>query len=195
MMRTRVPSGTPTFEPSRVRTLIDVCMHVHPWFEPILSSNDSIMWGARTHPSRNPARPEGRDDLVRAEAGAGGEGHRRKRLTSSPSARYRLLFESRTGRCRDCPPSGSTIRVLHLDPGSAPAGKFSSRYRAGEGSDHCCTGGGDCRSTRLAICRSRPGSRSSSLPGRMRQFRSQEPLVDRMRDVGDFTVPHPMASR
>src|SRR5262245_99276 len=35
------------FEPSRVRTLIHVCMHVHPWFEPSPSSNVSITWGAR----------------------------------------------------------------------------------------------------------------------------------------------------
>jgi hypothetical protein len=41
------------FEPSRVRTLIYVCMHVPPWFESILSSNVSITCGARTHTSRN----------------------------------------------------------------------------------------------------------------------------------------------
>ena len=28
-------------------------MHTHPWFEPFLSSNVSIMWGARPHTSRN----------------------------------------------------------------------------------------------------------------------------------------------
>ena len=41
------------FEPSRVRRLIDVCVDVHPWFEPSLSSNVSIAWGDRTHTSRN----------------------------------------------------------------------------------------------------------------------------------------------
>ena len=47
------PSTTSSFLGSRVRTLIYVCMHPHPWFEPILSSNVSITWGARTHTSRN----------------------------------------------------------------------------------------------------------------------------------------------
>src|SRR5881296_2345729 len=28
-------------------------MHLHPWFESPLSSNVSIMWGARAHPSQN----------------------------------------------------------------------------------------------------------------------------------------------
>jgi len=31
---------------------MQVCMHLHPWFEPILSSNVSITWGARTHLTR-----------------------------------------------------------------------------------------------------------------------------------------------
>ena len=43
----RVRSRAQRFEPSRVRTLLYVCMHPHPWFEPTESSNISIMWGAR----------------------------------------------------------------------------------------------------------------------------------------------------
>src|SRR5467141_333445 len=37
----RVPPHAPWFEPSRVRTLIYVCMHMHPWFESPRSSNVS----------------------------------------------------------------------------------------------------------------------------------------------------------
>src|SRR6266568_1276313 len=42
----------PRFEPIRVRTLIQVCMHSHRRFEPPRSSNVSITWGARPHPFR-----------------------------------------------------------------------------------------------------------------------------------------------
>jgi hypothetical protein len=52
----RVHSPTPWFEPSRVRTLIYACMHVHPWFESLRSTNVSITWGARTHSSRTGVR-------------------------------------------------------------------------------------------------------------------------------------------
>jgi len=61
-------SRTPRFEPSRVRTFTHVCMHLHPWFEPILSSNGSITWGAKHHRARvnrvvfsgSPGRASGR---------------------------------------------------------------------------------------------------------------------------------------
>ncbi len=48
----RVHSCTSTFEPSRVRTFTYVCLQVPPWFEPPLSSNVPITWGARPHPIR-----------------------------------------------------------------------------------------------------------------------------------------------
>ena len=51
--RSRGTSRARWFEPPPVRTLIYVCMHVHPWFESLRSSNVSITWGARPHTSRN----------------------------------------------------------------------------------------------------------------------------------------------
>src|SRR5712691_11462279 len=48
-LRSPGPPGAPWFELTRVRTFIQVCMHVHPWFEPLPSSNVSITWGASRH--------------------------------------------------------------------------------------------------------------------------------------------------
>src|SRR2546425_8423886 len=50
--RSSGPPRIPWFELGRVRTLIYVCMHVHPWFEPLLSSNVWITWGASHHQPR-----------------------------------------------------------------------------------------------------------------------------------------------